>query len=314
MWAVAANQYAMVRFLVEKGADLEYAYGNEKTALVMAVLYRNPGMVKLLLELGAKPTPEERLFASPLRRAVQKGPIQNVRLLLEAGADPDHQDDDDIEMLGEAIILGRIRYMKLLTRYGAKVNGTEWMRAFAHTPLFVAARMGDLRSIKFLLRRGADIHTAATNDFGETPLGVAAMKGHLDAIKLLVENGAAFDPTDLNGQTPVYYAAVEGHADVVRYLLQLGADPMAKSDGDYTPMYTAADAGQLEVIEVLMEFGATVDDFSRTALQNLANMAVGDGVEVRLEKLKKLGFVPDADAVHRHWLRTARYAATFGTS
>lgn len=58
-----------------------------------------------------------------------------------------------------------------------------------------------------------------------TPLWNAARLGRLESVKTLVERGDTLDPVNRAGFTPLAEAVVEGHVEVVRYLLSMGANP-----------------------------------------------------------------------------------------
>jgi len=67
------------------------------------------------------------------------------------------------------------------------------------TPLIIAARNGNLDSVKMLLRYKADIEARGTVKVADqvveycTALWAAAATGHLDVVKLLIERNAEVD-------------------------------------------------------------------------------------------------------------------------
>ena len=77
------------------------------------------------------------------------------------------------------------------------------------TPLIIAARNGNLNSVKILLKYGADIEVRVTLKIGDivvegcTPLWAAAFTGHLDVVKLLIERNADVDGRTSTGSTPL---------------------------------------------------------------------------------------------------------------
>ena len=58
----------------------------------------------------------------------------------------------------------------------------------ANRPYFNAAKEGDIKSVKELLKKGAKVNEKDRN--GATALRLAAENGHIDMVKLLVSNGA----------------------------------------------------------------------------------------------------------------------------
>ena len=80
---------------------------------------------------------------------------------------------------------------------------------FITTPLIIAARNGNLDSVKILLRYKADIEARGTLKaiYGEviegcTPLWAAASFGHLDVVELLIELNAEVDSRTSRDSTP----------------------------------------------------------------------------------------------------------------
>ena len=80
--------------------------------------------------------------------------------------------------------------------------------------LFTASRSGDKSLVKYALdnRYSENINDA---------LRIASKEGHLDVVKYLVERGADIHS---QGETPLAAAVVNGQAEVVKYLVSKGAD------------------------------------------------------------------------------------------
>jgi len=138
-------------------------------------------LIRKLLDAGANPnaqvdnTPRARMragsprivFATPLMRAAFSGDLELVKLLLAKGADPNIRSKDYETMLEAAAGLGfiqgyskgrssaeRLEVVKLLVGLGADVNASD---DYGITALMVAANMGDVSIIQYLVDRGADL-------------------------------------------------------------------------------------------------------------------------------------------------------------
>lgn len=59
---------------------------------------------------------------------------------------------------------------------------------------------------------------------GDKLLLVAARMGKLDAVKFLVDKGTNVNPKTKGGSTPLMEAAMWGNLDVVKYLISKGAN------------------------------------------------------------------------------------------
>jgi ankyrin repeat protein len=122
------------------------------TPLGLAAFFKRPGVVKALLDRGAKPSaPSRDQGFTPLHSAVANDAAGSerdiVRMLLEAGADPNAK-----------------------SREGG-------------TPLHTAAFTGDLEIAELLLAHGAD--PSATDRKGHTPLDVARERKNVEVAALL---------------------------------------------------------------------------------------------------------------------------------
>lgn len=90
------------------------------------------------------------------------------------------------------------------------------------TPVYRAAANGDVREIRALRSRGANVDEASRT--GATPVYIAAANGHARAISVLKEEGANVNTPNRNGTTPLYIAAFNGQVEAVHVLLDVGAD------------------------------------------------------------------------------------------
>ncbi|CAH1397503.1 unnamed protein product [Nezara viridula] len=126
-----------------------------------------------------------------------------------------------------------------------------------HTNLHVSASEGDLKAVKALVSKGADVE-ARTND-SWTPLHFAASQGHENIVRYLIQKNASMNAKTSNQETPLHLASANDHADVVKALLENNADVNAEMHPDcMTSLYIASRAGHLEVVKVLVEGDASL--------------------------------------------------------
>jgi hypothetical protein len=89
--------------------------------------------------------------------------------------------------------------------------------------LWDAAGKGDIRSVKALLDKGADVNEGLC---GSTPLWGAASEGHTDVVRLLIDRGADVNrSSSFHGvnSSPLGGAARFGHTDTAKLLIEKGA-------------------------------------------------------------------------------------------
>lgn len=210
--------------------------------LYSAVATHDYALVKQLLEKGANPDKHAKSGLFPLWRAAADNDTAMVRLLLQYKANPNLLSKN--ESPSPALVIpaqeGYLEVMKILADYGADLNINM---VNGQTAIRVAARNGHLNVLSYLIEKGMDLDDHRARD-GATPLEGAAAKGHLHLVQYLVEKGANVNHRDAEGDTPIGEAATHGYKEVVEYLLAHGADPALKNNQGYDAAYRAKIGGQ----------------------------------------------------------------------
>ncbi|MBZ5674997.1 MAG: ankyrin repeat domain-containing protein [Acidobacteriia bacterium] len=194
--ALFDGSYDVADFLIDSHANVNQKDAQRFTPLFWAVDRRNmetapnfPWMetrdplplIKKLLDAGADPnalinsTPRARMregsprlvYATALMRAALAGDVELARLLLAHGADPHIISKDRETTLmaacGTGFINGyhrqrspadRLELVKLLIELGEDVNAAD---NYGITPLMVAANLGDIEIVRYLISKGADL-------------------------------------------------------------------------------------------------------------------------------------------------------------
>jgi ankyrin repeat protein len=216
--------------LANKAGEHDGYYLGAGTPLSNAAAVGRMDIVQLLLDHGADPNLPEEQFApkgKALYSAVYHGHYEIAKLLLERGAFP----NPPVESSGDALWVSREwrpdkRMEQLLLSYGAKpaeehrdedwpTRTHNWLRI---SPLHQAARKGDVREAKNLIKAGADL-TARDEHLRSTPLAWAAKYGQLKMVKFLLKCGAPKSvPDDPSWATPLAWATRRGHDKIAKLL------------------------------------------------------------------------------------------------
>ena len=285
------------RLLLDHGADLNATTSWGSDALMDA--YEHPAMVRVLLEAGANPNRVDSRGGGVLFTAVEENLPKVVRLLVESGADLNVQGPDGKTALRIATEEGNTPMFNLLSRLGARDSGGAQGREMAEEELRQAARAGDLKRVRELLRQGVDVN--APKKHVGTPLWFAADEGHAKVVQELLAAGADVNARGEYLARPLHKAAEGGHLQIVRMLLKHGA----KVDVTYgraiegyegwTPLMAAAEGGHLEMVEALLAAGADVDAQTKSRMTALQFAAANNQTAV-VRRLKEAGTRADASA------------------
>jgi ankyrin repeat protein len=123
-------------------------------------------------------------------------------------------------------------------------------------PLAAATSWRQLRVVRLLIERGANIN--ATGTLLGTVLHYAAVDGYDEVAALLLDKGASANSRDRKGMTPLMWACFNGHLGVVKMLVQHmhGQGLQERSDRGWTALHNAAYRGHEDIVRCLLLGGA----------------------------------------------------------
>ena len=145
-------------------------------------------MVKFLVEKGADLHLANDEGATPLIIASQEGHLEVVKSVVEKGAVVDQPANDGARALTQASFNGHLGVVHFLLSAGANINH---LNTNGLSPLFGAAQRGHLDVVKLLVKKGANIYQASIR--GVTPLHAAACWAHQEVVDFLMGKGAEFE-------------------------------------------------------------------------------------------------------------------------
>jgi ankyrin repeat protein len=171
-------------------------------------------LVRALLDAGADANAPIGPDHSALEIACASGQIAAAKLLIAHGAHCAFCDSAGrtlLHLLAWGSPAG-MELAELLLAAGLDVNQAETVRR--ETPLHRLARSARTPAIRLLVAHGA--HVDARDVRQRTPLAFAAESGNVSGLEALLEAGAAVDAVDADGQTPLTIAIEAAQVDIRR--------------------------------------------------------------------------------------------------
>jgi ankyrin repeat protein len=149
------------------------------------------------------------------------GNLRLIRESIESGANVNHSDHDGQTALAIAAYHGYQPIVEYLVRQGANVNTFD--RCTLSTPLALAVRGDNIKTVKCLLENGADVNLTGSIDGekSDTPLSIAAEKGNLAMVQAVISKGADVNIANNEGNTPLAVAESMGNFQIVKWLKEM---------------------------------------------------------------------------------------------
>ena len=255
---------------------------NGATALFFAAYSGNLNMFKCLVQQGANIDYVNENGVSAFHFATKHN-LQIVKCFLQKFAANINQNGKSGTPLFWAAKFGNLEVVEYLVLNEADVNLESLENRV--TPLIAASYYGHLKIIKYLMFHGGDINIL-TED-GCSALHAVAEGGHFEACKYLIKKGAKINQNGKSG-TPLFWAARFGNLEVVEYLILNEADVNLESlENRITPLIAASYYGNLKIIEYLMFHGADINILTEDGCSALHAAAEGGHIEACKYLIKK---------------------------
>ena len=258
--AAHSGHGAVAAFLLEQGADPNAADAGY-TALHAAILHKDAGLVRALLDHGADPearvrasTPVRRdavdfylhpsyVGATPFWLAARFNAPDIMRLLLDHGADPLAAHDPTYWPGSLSVRDERVQ-----------------VREGATTALMAAAGLGGRDPLVAVDRLDRIAESAPVRSTRREPDRAARERTMLAAVAIAAEQGIDVNAANADGNTALHAAARGGFSRVVEYLAARGARVDAANRDGRTPLALAQRgrnaAARESTVELLRRLGA----------------------------------------------------------
>lgn len=259
-WAAEKGHANAVKLLLNAGADPEIRGNDGATPYDVAT---TPEVRALFRTLNDNTPPEEQLLI-----AAENGDKDTVKELLSQGVDPNYTLSTGFTALFTAVNKKHHELMQLLLDNGADPDiATDGDR---RTPLILAAKIGDPKSVELLLNAQADVNK--TDAYGGSALTSAAA---------------------------ARFCSKEDKESVLTLLLDAGINTNIETSFGYTAMEVAEQNDCQSAADFIRNY---MEEQSKTALVDVdfdeivENINDSD-IEIRFEACQQLGLMGDLRAV-----------------
>jgi ankyrin repeat protein len=253
-YAAGEGHTGYVRYLLDKGADLDIKNASGATPLHEAARAGQVPVMEMLLVAGAGSNAQDAKGNAPIHIAMPPDKQrEGIALLLSHGANPNLKDEHGDSPLHIIITLNRnVDILRTLLENGAdgSLQNIE-----GKTPLYVAIQENRNAYIPLLLQYQADIFAA--DNQGDTPLGRALRdRRHLLPVLITPETVRQSDP---EGNTALHIA-VRNNEDtrIITLILDQQAAVNARNKEGDTGLHLAVRQNAAATGELLLSRGANI--------------------------------------------------------
>lgn len=138
------------------------------------------------------------------------------------------------------------------TTWGEASEGYYW--PLGVPPTVWAAAIGDLKLLKMLMDKGADIHVLTDNGGSRTLFHAIGMQ-QVEMVAFLLDQGVAVNAHYYADLTPAHHAVLVENIDILKLLIEHGADLSLVDKSGHSPADWAAMKGNADVLEIFVDEG-----------------------------------------------------------
>ncbi|XP_069470340.1 ankyrin repeat and protein kinase domain-containing protein 1 [Ambystoma mexicanum] len=264
----------------------------ETDMLLCLVQSPDPNYAKAPLSKKVSRHPNEQISTSSSSQSTRSSGTEELLERLKVGCGELISDDEiarrhenNFTLLHFAVVQGNVKTVNYLLARGANVNSQT---VNGLTPVSLAVQKKHLSICSDLIKNGADVNLS--DDEKWSPLHFAAQNGDDRATRLLLDNHANVDSQEHDGWTPLHLASQNGFENVVRVLFSRHCAPnIVESDGK-SALHLATYFGHSDLVKLLINQGVDPNlkqDNGRSAL----HIAADKGYVRVVQTLIKMGAI-----------------------
>ncbi|HOT74206.1 MAG TPA: ankyrin repeat domain-containing protein, partial [Candidatus Wallbacteria bacterium] len=289
-WAVLWGMFDVVKLLVENGANInELNYYDSSSILLTALNENKTEIARYLIEKGADLNFADSDSYKILHTAVNKNYVDIVRLLLKHGYDVNKRDRHYETALFDAIDKNLNECFAVLIENSAEINICNHD---GETPLHLAVKNGNISLAEKLIERGAVVDSCGVSQPQKPVIEEIHENSNLVTVSMLIPKRDGPYTQD-NSLTPLTAAIISKKSDMAEFLIKKGADVNLLSAKKLAPIHYAINTLQNNIFDSLISGGADLKIKTSEGYDLLSYAAFYDNLYA-VEKLAGLGFKIDA--------------------
>ncbi|MCK0156578.1 ankyrin repeat domain-containing protein [Cellulophaga sp. F20128] len=327
-WA-AKPSIANIEANISKGHSIFEANGGGFDATTYALFAENPlSTIKYLVEKGNdvnKRTHDSRTY---IFWAASRGNLEAMEYFIQKGAKMNLKDSHGYSVSSFAAAGGQQdpAMFDFFIANGADLKNEKDHHG-ANILLVAISRAKDLKFIDYLVAKGLDINT--TNNDGNGIFHYAAQGGNIALLKELKKRGVNTSKNTITGENAILFASRGGRGrsnglEVFEYLAGLGLHANITSNNGITPLHNLSQSSEdLTIYEYFIHKGVnpnTIDNDGNIALLNAAANNKLEVVKYLSEKTEninhtnKVGHSALALAVQHNSIQVVDYLISKGAN
>lgn len=267
----ASSVYDVIRYLIEKGSDINAVDKEGYNALFKSVGFAGTGVevAKMLYQLSPQLLDAKTNKGDDILAVAANGKDMEVLqwlLSIEDASGKKKFDLNGVDAEGNTPLIklcgfgsndATVEVLKIFYKLGAsaEVRGKEGTTAL-HAACGMGAGSDDV--VRFLMRN-MKCDPNARDDWGKTPMHAVCGFGcgYFDPLDSMIDNGGDVKVVDNAGRTPLHYLISGWNGmfgrgpKILKLLLKNGADPNAKDEEGRTPLSMAEEEGKDDAVALL---------------------------------------------------------------
>ncbi|XP_074599788.1 death-associated protein kinase 1-like isoform X2 [Brevipalpus obovatus] len=244
--AAGLGQFEILKFLVEKGADIKSLDSHGDSTIYWAARQGHSQIIRYLYEKGVDVDLKNKAEETAVHVAARYGHAEAIEQLCKCGANISVVDGHGETALHIAVWHGFPRIVHVLGEVGVEGNVKN---KEDETALHCAAARGHVESVRCLLEIGVDLNELDKN--GCTALHLALRRHHDVVAMMLISGGCDFEIMDGVGERAIHIVAREDLLQVCQQLCSLSCNVNVCSKSGLYPIHLAAKYGNIEIIRCL---------------------------------------------------------------